>query len=267
LNTRQRFWNRRGNCNTSDAITFVITSCDRFDLLEQCLASFLRYNTADISRYLIIEDSGKSGVRSVVEQFNIPVDVIVNQPPLGQIASIDRAYQTIDTPYIFHCEDDWRFFRSVFMEESLVLLKHDPSISTVLCRRPGQLETHDRIFSAPLRIYKGIEYRKPKVWSEPHWLGYSFNPGLRRLSDYKRIGSFAKWGHEMHASIFFKKHGMTVSQLETPACETSGAERRLPKQKPELGEQALSQVAWAEKRFDIVQKLQRWTRLVGWPRS
>ena len=267
MKTSQHFWNRRGNRATSGAITFVITSCDRFDLLEECLASFLRYNTADINRYLVIEDSGKNSVRNVVDQFDIPVDVIVNEPSLGQIASIDRAYQTIDTPYIFHCEDDWRFFRPGFVEESLTLLRHDPSISTVLSRRSGQNENHDRIFSAPLRTYEGIEYRKPKVWSEPYWLGYSFNPGLRRLSDYKRIASFSKWGEEKHASIFFKRRGMTVSQLENPAVETSGTERRLPKKKPELGIQGLSQVVWAEKRFEIGQKLQRWTRLLGWPRS
>jgi hypothetical protein len=46
--------------------------------------------------------------------------------------SIDRAYADVTTPFIFHCEDDWRFFRSGFIEESLLLLEHFADISTVL---------------------------------------------------------------------------------------------------------------------------------------
>ena len=35
------------------------------------------------------------------------------------IKSIDSVYSTIDTEYIFHCEDDWEFYDSSFIEKSL----------------------------------------------------------------------------------------------------------------------------------------------------
>jgi hypothetical protein len=43
---------------SSPDITFVLTSCGRFDLLTDTIASFLAFNTAPIARYLVVEDSG-----------------------------------------------------------------------------------------------------------------------------------------------------------------------------------------------------------------
>jgi hypothetical protein len=214
-----------------EAITFVITSCGRFDLLEQCLASFLAHNTAPIERYLLVEDSGDDGVRDITAKFDVPFEVIVNVPPLGQIAAIDRAYGSVTTPYIFHCEDDWRFFRSGFIEESLIVLKNDPSATAVICRRPGQTAGTSLVFeTCPVQLIANVRCRKPPPWLIPDFLGYSFNPGLRRLSDYRLLGSFARWGHELDASLYFKVRGRTVAILADPACETTGSERRLPKQ-------------------------------------
>jgi glycosyl transferase family 2 len=214
-----------------DAITFVITSCGRFDLLERCLARFLEHNTAPIKKYILVEDSGDTEIHRSIAKFPIPIEVIVNTPPVGQVAAIDRAYKEVRTPYIFHCEDDWVFFRSGFIEESLVLLKHDQTISTVLCRRPGQNVNTDSVFKhCPVRSIEHIAYRRPNPWLDLVWFGYSFNPGLRRLSDYRSLGSFSRLGQEGDVSLHFKFSGMTVAVLANPACETIGQERRLPKQ-------------------------------------
>ncbi|MBK6807259.1 MAG: hypothetical protein IPG84_21505 [Betaproteobacteria bacterium] len=59
----------------------------------------------------------------MVRGAGVPIELIVNDPPVGQMTSIDRAYALVDTPYVFHCEDDWRFFRSGFVEESRVVLR------------------------------------------------------------------------------------------------------------------------------------------------
>jgi hypothetical protein len=217
--------------NDKDAITFVITSCGRFDLLKRCLESFFKYNTAPISRYLLVEDSGNHHVHEVIAKFDVPIEVMVNDPPLGQMSAIDRAYGRVVTPYIFHCEDDWRFFRSGFIEDSLVLLKYNLSITAVIPRRPGQNLAIDRVFKhCPAQSISHVSYRKPGPWFDPEWLGYCFNPGLRRLSDYKSLGSFVRCGHEEDASVYFKMRGRTIAVLDNPACETLGMERRLPKQ-------------------------------------
>ncbi len=239
---------------SSEDITFVLTSCGRFDLLRETLDTFFRWNSASLRRCLLIEDSGKREVIDVVR--NHPVDVIINDPPLGQIRSIDRAYASIDTPYVFHCEDDWRFFRSGFIEESLVLLRNDPHVSVVSCRSLAQNPSLEPLKELPVRSIGGVEFRISPVWRHRIWDGYTFNPGLRRLSDYRAMESFGKWGHEAEVSQYFKRKGMAVAHLANPACETTGSERRLRKQKPARNLRVL-----AHRRISDAQYL--WHNLVG----
>jgi len=208
-------------------ITFVVISAGRFDLLETTLDSFLEYNSAAVARHILVEDRGGEAVLDVLKKYPVKFDVMINQPPIGAIAGVDRAYSSVATPYIFHCEDDWRFFRPGFVEESMALLEAFPEISMVLCRRRGQSAVSDLIYQGELRTYRGIAYRVAPKLAHPHWLGYSFNPGLRRLSDYKEIGSFGRWGVEIDASIFFKRRGMAMAVLEEPACETTGWKRHV----------------------------------------
>jgi len=208
-------------------ITFVITSAARFDLLVTTLDSFFQYNTAPISRYVLVEDRGGRSVLDILEKYPVKFDVMINDPPVGAIASVDRAYRTVTTPYIFHCEDDWRFFRSGFVEESMALLEAFPDISVVVSRRRGQTPMSDLIYQGALRKHQDIAFRRAPTLAHPHWLGYSFNPGLRRLSDYRKIGSFGRWGVEIDASIYFKRMGMTMAVLEEPACETTGWKRHV----------------------------------------
>lgn len=214
--------------SSSADITFVLTSCGRFDLLADTLASFLAFNTAPIARFLLIEDSGDAGVHGVVERCGVRFDVLLNESRCGQMKSLDLAYAGVETPYIFHCEDDWTFFRGGFIEESLLLLENIPAVSTVKCRRRGQNAIHDFVTgSAPISRLAGVEFRQPALDVHPAWGGYSFNPGLRRRADYRRLGSFAECGHEIDVSRWFKQHGMGIASLERPACETTGVERHV----------------------------------------
>ena len=213
---------------SSPDITFVLTSCGRFDLLNDTIASFLAFNTAPIARYLVVEDSGDASVRDVLARFDVEIELLVNDPPRGQMKSIDRAYADVTTPFIFHCEDDWRFFRSGFVEESLLLLEHFADISTVLCRRRGQNVVHDVVaYASGVRRLSGVEFRRPPMNAHEFWGGYSFNPGLRRLADYQRIGPFGECRHEFDASVRFKRAGMGIAVLEHPACETTGHGRHI----------------------------------------
>jgi hypothetical protein len=178
-----------------EQITVVITSCGRLDLLERTISSFLSYNSYPIVSYVIVEDSGDLHVASLLrERYGGSFNILFNEQHLGQIASIDRAYATVATPYIFHCEDDWLFHRSRFLEESLSVLGTDPQIATVSLRdlwdtnghppeRPRYLTPDGVCFRHMSR-----HYLSPRGFI---WRGFSFNPGLRRTADYQRLGSYA----------------------------------------------------------------------------
>jgi len=196
----------------ANAVTFVLTSCGRFDLLEQTLSSFFRCNDAPIARYILVEDSGDEAVQRVVAKFPETIELILNRPKLGQMASIDLAYSRIETPYIFHCEDDWEFTRSGFIQQSMRLLEAFDDVVMVALRSPE--DAPPEALEQSLETYQGIRFRPMASASRPEWFGMSFNPGLRRLRDYRRVGAYTAIGEEKNLSLHYKALGYRMLMLE-----------------------------------------------------
>jgi hypothetical protein len=109
---------------------------------------------------------------------------------VGQITAIDYAYSRIKTPYIFHLEDDWFFYRSGYMEKSLTVLESNPKCLQVWIRALNDTQRHP----VEEHVYNtyGVEWRRLafNYFHEGEWHGFSFNPGLRRLCDYVSIGGY-----------------------------------------------------------------------------
>ncbi|MEM7694376.1 MAG: glycosyltransferase [Pseudomonadota bacterium] len=213
--------------------TIVITSCDRFDLLDRTLASLDAHVDAAPAAVIVMEDSGNVGVEAVcARHFGGRVTAVVNPVRRGQIRSIDHAYGLVTTPYIFHCEDDWEFFRTGFITESQKLLDALPNISMVSLRARGEINPINR--NAPKKILGDLEYFIADPAAHVEYNSYSFNPGLRRLADYTRHGPFeaAKTGlggipNEADVSYHFKRRGFAMAYLEAPAVRHIGWERHI----------------------------------------
>ena len=145
--------------NQNRKVSFVLTSCERFDLLKPTLESFKAHNTYPLHQLIVIEDSGNEAVRDVVSEAGFPdAQVIVNDTQLGQIASIDKAYGAVTGEFIFHCEDDWAFFRTGFIEDSIAVLDSDPKMIQVAIR--DRAEMYDWAVNGPLEEINGVPYRK-----------------------------------------------------------------------------------------------------------
>ena len=169
------------------SVTVVITSCDRPGLLEKTLDSFMKYNTYLIKEYIIIDDSGKIGINDfLLDKYSTKnINLLYNKKNMGQVKSIDKAYEYVTTKYIFHCEEDWEFLKPSFIELSFDILANDPKIYTVWLRPHSDTSNHPIELAQKFKNYynmkkdftyhdRGIEY----IWS-----GVTFNPGLRRTSD------------------------------------------------------------------------------------
>ena len=174
--------------------TLVITSCARHDLLRITLDSFIKYADLLPVATVIVEDGGVDAPAWLScdhQKNNLPnTQFIKNDPKLGQVASIDRGYAEVKTPYIFHCEDDWQFIATGFVIPSYDILKDYSGISQVDLRGPAWGHT---LVDDP---------RYPFKIAEPGWGGgyggLAWNPGLRRLCDYKNVfGTFT--GHAVPA--------------------------------------------------------------------
>ncbi|MEQ1755577.1 MAG: glycosyltransferase [Micropepsaceae bacterium] len=205
--------------------TVVITSCRRFDLLRKTIQTLVPNLDVPARKWIVVEDSDQQAVYDSVKGLGVDIDVIVNETQLGQMRSIDRAYDLVTTPYIFHCEDDWEFFRKGFIGESLAILDQFPKVSMVGLRARSELNPLVR--EMPRQNLNGVEYFMLDPKLHPEYFSYSFNPGLRRLSDFKAYGPFGAIGPEHDVSYTFKKAGFNIANLEHPAVQHIGDGRHV----------------------------------------
>ena len=182
-------------------ITLVVTSCGRYDLLAKTLESFYKFNTYPISEVIVVEDWNRA----------------------GQIKHIDLAYSRVKTPYIFACEDDWEFYKSGFIEKSLAILEKYENILQVWLREQNDTNGHPVTRQAQF----DCDIMK-QDWGD--WGGFSWNPGLRRLRDYQKIGgSYTKYGQEHLISREYQKLGFHAAILPEGYVKHIGWTRGLPK--------------------------------------
>jgi len=172
---------------TDKKITVCLTSCNRFNLLQQTLDSFFQLNIYPIEKFLITEDSGNTDMQSkILSNYGDKVELIFNSVNLGPYKSIDNMYKQVNTEYIFHCEDDWKFFNNInFMNESVDILEERADLHQVWLRPINTL--FDWVEPNILNTKNNIKYR---IMKNPHcgdWCGFSHNPGLRRKSDYDKM--------------------------------------------------------------------------------
>ena len=208
-----------------NAYTVVVTSCRRFDLLSRSLQSLRDSLDVEPREWIIVEDSGDDGVRACVQDVGIDATIIVNGRQMGQMPSIDQAYAAVRTPYVFHSEDDWLFYRSGFVRESFVILEADPSISVVGLR--SRSDQHPLVRNMPSLDHQGVAYYTLDPRLHPEYFSYSFNPGLRRIADYRALGPFAPLGHEADVSYAFKRRGFAIANLEADAVRHIGDNRHV----------------------------------------
>jgi hypothetical protein len=183
----------------TDLVTVVLTSHNRPNELKITLSSFFKYNTYPIYKIIIIEDSGiPNCIDEAIKEIpdNVEKCIIYNKKNMGQSKSIDKAYNLVETEYIFHCEDDWEFYDYGFIEKSLEILKFNEKIFLVNLRGyenfkilQNGLPIYPVVYNNLFRCNTSLRIGKDEVW-----YGFSFNPGLRRLKDCKAFMPYNEKG-------------------------------------------------------------------------
>jgi hypothetical protein len=173
----------------TDEVTMLITSCNRPFLLERTLESFIKYNTYPIVKTIILDDSGVLNCNeSVIARFKETLNIVslYNKKNITQIRSIDKLYSYVRTKYVFHCEEDWEFLQSGFIEKSMdIFKKNNENIFTVWLRPHNDTSGHPIIKDNKNLGYYLMDpqfsyYSSGKKYT---WCGVTFNPGLRKISD------------------------------------------------------------------------------------
>ena len=206
-------------------VTVVLTSCGRPDLLKRTLRSFFRHCDERFFEFLVIEDDARPSTICNSAAFrDLPIKWLHTGARMGQVEAIDMVYHLVRTPYIFHCEDDWEFFRSGFMRKSLDILEGDETILQVCLRALNDTNGHPVLKESYQA--KTASYRKLSMCFQSEgwgtWCGLSWNPGLRRRREYLLLGSFKSLAHnlthawevERAASHLYAQHGLAAAILD-----------------------------------------------------
>lgn len=211
-------------------ITAVLTSCGRLDLLRETIDSFYKFTDIYPKEFIIIDDCGKPEIHEQLKIEYSKFKLILNQENIGLIHSIDKAYSEVKTPYVFHLEDDWRFNKGGFMQQSLDILENIPNIMQVWLR--GDRNPNGHPIEPEVKEINGIKYKMVGIHVHGVWHGFSFNPTLRRISDYRLI---APWS-EIHLDenrgigvqenhigrVYFEKYGFRAATLLDEYCVHTG---------------------------------------------
>lgn len=213
-------------------ITTVITSCNRHDLLKRTLDSYFKHVT-EIDKLIIVEDgpTDLGWVRHLYPDKNIKL--LHHEKRRGQIEAIDWAYTLVDTPYINHGEDDFIYTNGNFVLGSVYLLKHFPEVCMVGLRGLEDTMTQPVLKDRPY-LYLDPTYKG-------HWHGFRFNPGLRRKSDWEKLGGYSSVtkfnfdspaDSEIEVAMAYYQMGMVAALLPEKFVEHIGRHRHVeaPKQ-------------------------------------
>lgn len=209
----------------SKEVTVCLTSTGRWDLLRITIESFLKFNTYDIKRFIVNDDSGEP----------VPVDLQVEFDFIhwysvahkNQISSLDYLWSQVSTPYAFTMEDDWEFLKEGFIEKSLKILEADPTILQVWLMQPEPHNVSPIDWSGAYGVFK----RTPDLWA---W--HRFNPSLKRKADYDLIAPFSKhtewnpakpWKSEADISKVYHKLGFSAAILPASYIRHLGQNRHI----------------------------------------
>lgn len=164
-----------------DEVTVILTSCNRLDLLDKTIMSFLDLNTYPILSFHVHNDGPDTLMTKIKKKYPM-INWHCSPKRRGYSASLDFLLEKVKTPWVFTCEDDWWFYQNRgFMEKSLKILKEHKDVHQVWIR---DISDHNHPHGDEFEL-SGIRVRPVIPGYRKIWNGFSLNPGLRRMSDLK----------------------------------------------------------------------------------
>jgi hypothetical protein len=197
---------------SQEEVTLFITSCGRPHLLRRTLVSFVKFNTYPIKEAIVCEDSAILGVADFVKDIlPYPITFCINEERIGQMKTIEKYTPLIQTPYVFHLEDDYEFFDYGFIELTFKIMNTDPNISQVLLE-----DVQHDFFKVDIQnelCYKLLtnDPNDPNILHYNHGDGalaiFSWRPSLKRIEIQKLRMPYELWDDEYTIELEINKLG------------------------------------------------------------
>lgn len=204
----------------SHEITLCLTIGNRPEPLEKTLRSLLPL--VDFKHIIAINDFRDAPTNAMFTKI-CPEGTLINLPEqVGHHQAVDTLYQMVKTEYIFHCEDDWLFDGQIPVQKILKLLDATPELSAVCLRKiediPMAPEEKFKILTCEAM---GLQYSRLDPLHD-QWHGYTFNPHIASVRNWKTLGGFKAFKKERHVSRHMRLLGQHVAYLKPGHCSHIG---------------------------------------------
>lgn len=215
------------NTNSFSMVTFTITSCKRFNLFVKTMNSFL--NCCEdidlIDRWICIDDNSSEEDRKKMKaEYPFFTFIFKDVGEKGHPRSMNMLRDIVDTPYVFHMEDDWQFIlKKKYISECLSILNSSHIYGQCLINKnyaetfqhlenPGGILKKDKMNNRYF-IHEYYPTNPPKKFMGKsncaYWPHYSFRPSLLRSKIWLELGKFDEQANhfEMVYSYKYEKAG------------------------------------------------------------
>jgi GR25 family glycosyltransferase involved in LPS biosynthesis len=224
-------------------ITFTITSCKRFDLFEKTMNSFLNCckDINMIDEWFCVDDnSSEEDRRKMQSKYPFFTFYWKTIEEKGHPQSMNIIKNNVKTEYIFHMEDDWKYFtKKKYISECLEILESNNQIGQCLINKnyaeiPSDIDIVGGIFS---KTKSGLRYfiheynpddKSKEQFNKKYGIGkncaywphFSFRPSLLKRKVLDSIGDYNETiSHfEMDYSYRYVNKGFLSAFLEGISC-------------------------------------------------
>ena len=227
-------------------VTFTVTTCKRYDLFRNTMNSFLNCCTDlhRIDNWLCVDDNSSEEDREKMREsypfFTFYFKTVVEK---GHPRSMNIIRDNVKTPYIFHIEDDWKFFcKRDYITDCLHILSQNPKIGQCLLNKNYiEVETVRVVGGISKVTDKGKRYyihehcKSPEemdAFNKKHgglsncayWPYFSFRPSLFITEIIRELGEFNEVvGHfEMDYSYRYRNKEYISAFFESIYCLHTG---------------------------------------------
>lgn len=191
--------------NPIPLVSFTITSCKRFDLFEKTINSFINCCT-DIDRidyWLCVDDNSSEEDRKKMRELYPFFEFYWKSPTeKGHPKSMNIIRDLVKTEFVFHMEDDWKFFDvRNYIGQCMDVLLVDNNIKQCLINR-NYAET-----SEDINIVGGLMARTKNGIT---YYNHEYTPDANSKQEFvKKYGvnlNCSYWPHWSFRPSLFKRH-------------------------------------------------------------
>lgn len=210
--------------SVQEKITLCLTMGGRPDLLRKSLESLCKQ--WKFKKVVAVNDFSDPLCDAVFKEFFPEGVLLSDQEKRGHHGAVDWLYESVDTEFVFHTEDDWTFRDGVRLDIIQNFLSQQPAAISFCFRKISSFLPDDLVNQAKKRGHSDMEYYDISEL-HPQWYSYTFNPHLIRTEHLRKIGSFQNYKKERHISLAMKKQGFFVAYAADAFCEHIGDGRSL----------------------------------------